>query len=140
MGNPNNLKDFNKKILIVEDETSLLEALSTKLEGVGFSILQAKDGVLGLSVALKNHPDIIILDILLPAMDGLTMLDNLRKDAWGKNAKVIILTNLSINDERLSKVILDQPSYYLVKSDNTLEGILEKVDIVLNTKKEGDMQ
>lgn len=122
----------HKNILVIEDEGSLLQALSVILREKGYTVLQARDGAEGLNMALKEHPDLILLDIVMPVMDGFTMLDMLRKDSWGINAKVIILTNLSLDDQRLNKVVSDQPSYYLVKSDNTLEQVVEKIQDVLS--------
>lgn len=135
----NNLQNIGKKILVVEDESPLRVALSNELENAGYLVLQAKDGVEGLDVALEQQPTLILLDIAMPRMDGFTMLDRLREDAWGKNVKIIILTNYDADDEKMYRVIKDQPSYYLVKSNNTLEEILEKVQDVLSPQKEGEL-
>lgn len=119
-----------KRILIVEDEPSLLTILVDKLNREGFSCLEAKNGEEGLKVALREHPDLILLDIIMPVMDGMTMLYELRKDPWGKDAKVIFLTNLSEAEkvaESLSQGVFD----YLVKSDWKLEDIVIKVKEIL---------
>lgn len=84
-----------KKILFVEDEPSLLHVMRDKLKVHNVAYSEAKNGEEGLEIALREHPDLILLDIILPRMDGLTMLEKLRKDAWGKTAKVMILTNLT---------------------------------------------
>lgn len=112
----------NKKtILIVEDEVSMLNALRDKLTREDFFVLEAKNGKEGLEVALLEHPDLILLDVVMPIMDGMTMLKNLREDEWGKDAKVIILTNLS-------DVAVAHRSYdYLVKSDWKIEDVVAKV-------------
>ena len=60
-----------------------------------FSVLQATNGEEGLTVALRDHPNLILLDIIIPVMDGMTMLRKLREDAWGKDVPVILLTNLN---------------------------------------------
>lgn len=116
-----------KTILIIEDEDMLLNALRDKLmQEKGIAVLEAKNGKEGLEIALREHPDLILLDIVMPVMDGITMLKKMRVDAWGKNAKVIILTNLS-NDE---KVIMDlvQGSYdYLIKSDWKIKDLIRTV-------------
>lgn len=70
-------------ILIVEDDVPELNALRDKFTHEGFSILEAKNGEEGLATALREHPDLILLDIIMPVMDGMTMLVNLRKDPWG---------------------------------------------------------
>ncbi len=139
MENQNNIQISDKKILIVEDEDSLRLALSNKLEKNGYFVSQAKDGVEGLNMALVNQPDLILLDIAMPRMDGFSMLDKLRENNWGKKVKVIILTNFDADDEKMSKVIKDQPSYYLVKNNNTLEQIIEKVQELLSQPKEGEL-
>lgn len=123
------------QILIVEDESSERNALREKLTHEGFSILDAKDGEEGLEIALREHPDLILLDILMPNMDGMTMMHKLREDQWGKSASIIILTNYDANDERLYGIVADQPSYYLIKADTSLEKLLEKIQVVLDSKK-----
>src|SRR3990167_6145262 len=115
-----------KTILIVEDEISLLNALRDKLTREGFSTLEAKNGEEGLEVALREHPDLILLDIVMPKMDGMTMLRKLREDLWGKSAKVIILTNLS-DKEKMAEALEQKLHKYLVKSDWKIEDVVAKV-------------
>lgn len=108
----------NKKntILIVEDEIDLRQLLKKKLSNEGFNILEADNGEMGLQTALSQHPDIILLDIIMPIMDGLSMLKELRQNEWGKGVTVIILSNLSEAekvDAGMQKNVYD----YLVKSD-----------------------
>ncbi len=112
---------------IVEDELSLLEVLTDKFSKEGFKVLRAKNGKDGLKVALTEHPDIILLDIIMPVMDGMTMLKKLREDEWGKDAKVIILTNLSDN-EKTAQALADGSNDYLVKSDWKIEDVVKKVE------------
>lgn len=122
----------NKKILIVEDEEAIQRAISDYLVNQEFATLMAKDGEEGLEIALKEHPDLILLDILMPKMDGMIMLQKLRLDEWGKTAPVIILTNVNPNSSSIINSILqNEPAYYLVKSDVKLEGIVDKVKEVL---------
>src|SRR5689334_6315852 len=83
------------KILIVDDEKPLLEALTDKFTREKFSTFGASDGEEGLEVAKRIQPDIILLDIVMPKMDGMTMLKLLREEPWGKDVPVILLTNLS---------------------------------------------
>lgn len=116
----------NKKILIVEDEVSLLNALRDKLTREGFVTLEAKNGEEGLEIALRDHPDLILLDIVMPRMDGMTMLKKLREDDWGKTVKVIMLTNLS-DMENVSEAVAQGSHEYLVKSDWKIEDVVEKV-------------
>lgn len=116
-----------KKILIVEDEMPLRDALRDKLAREGFAALEAKNGEEGLEIALRDHPDLILLDIIMPRMDGMTMLKELRKDIiWGAKAKVIILTNLS-EIVKVSEAIAQESFNYLVKSDWKIEDVVIKV-------------
>jgi two-component system, OmpR family, alkaline phosphatase synthesis response regulator PhoP len=115
-----------KKVLIVEDEASLLLSLADNLSKEGFDIIKAENGEKGLALALEEKPDLILLDILLPKMDGLTMLKKLRQDEWGKDAEVIILTNLS--DNRSVSDAMEQGSYdYLIKTDWKMGDVIAKV-------------
>ncbi len=124
---------MNKKILIVEDEVDLSEALGDKLNREGFQSFQAKNGEEGLALALKEHPDLILLDIVMPVMDGMTMFSELRKDAWGKNVPDILLTNLSATEEKIIKAMVEnKPSYYLVKSDWKIGDVVKKINETLN--------
>lgn len=114
------------KILIVEDEHSLLMALSEKFTHEGFEVLTASNGKIGLKSALKNEPDLILLDILMPVMDGMAMLKELRKDPWGINVFVMILTNrepstdLTDESERIP-----YQSTYLMKSNFDISDIVK---------------
>lgn len=113
-------------ILIVEDEIDLRDALVTAFTYEGFSTLVAGDGEEGLSVAEAEAPNLILLDISMPKMDGLTMLKKLRETAWGKDTKVIVMTVL----DDLSKVaeVMDAGGdEYVVKTQVTLAEIVQKV-------------
>jgi two-component system response regulator RpaA len=123
---------FKKKVLVVEDEPSLRKALVEKLTVAGFSVLAAKDGQEGLTMAINKQPKVILLDLMLPKMDGMSVLDRLRRDEWGKNVPVIILTNLMATDgyKKLAEEfnVVD----YIVKSDRTLEEVVGKTKSVLS--------
>lgn len=127
----------NKKILIieeVEDEKSLRDVLHDKFVKEGFGVLEAKDGEEGLAIALREHPDLILLDIVMPKMDGLTMMKKLREEnEWGKHVPIIILTNLSADKEKINQAIADnEPAYYLVKSNYTISDLVEKIRELLS--------
>ena len=121
---------MKQKILIVEDEKEIIDVLETKLSKNGFNVITANDGREGLEKALINHPDVILLDIVMPKMDGLTMLGELRKDKWGKKARVIVLTNLSY-DEKVKDISKYGFNGYLIKSEYRLEDVIKKVKFVL---------
>lgn len=123
------MDDLKNRILVVEDEGALRRALRDKLTREKFEVLEAKNGREGLKVALREQPDLILLDIIMPVMDGMTMLKKLRaKNEWGKRVKVIILTNLtSADDQRNQDITSTEPSYYLVKTEWTLQDIVTKI-------------
>lgn len=120
-------EQINKKILIVEDEAPLRNAVSDILSFEGFTVFQAKNGQEGLDIALKEHPDLTLLDLMMPVMDGLTMLEKLRQDQdWGASAAVILLTN--INDPEKVAQATEAGSYdFLVKSDWNIEDVVKKI-------------
>jgi DNA-binding response OmpR family regulator len=115
-----------KKILVIEDEATLQKALNDVLSQEGYDVSSALDGVRGLELATEEKPDLILLDIILPRMDGFEVLRKLKSDENTSNIPVIILTNLSdIND--IQKALDLGATTYLVKADFHLEDILKKV-------------
>lgn len=123
-------------ILIVEDDLVLSGMYQKLLVNHGYQVTAAADGETGLKLAKQDHPDLILLDIRMPGMDGMTMMHQLRADDWGKDASIIILTNLDADGQRLTATVTDHPSYYLIKSNNPLELVLEKIEEVLASKKQ----
>lgn len=121
------MQQQQKKILIVEDEEGLRDILAEELEQEGVKVLHAADGQEGLDLALQEHPNLILLDLLMPNVDGLTMLENLRKDSWGKDAKVVILTNAENDVEKVAKALNNDVFEYLVKTRWSLEAVVERV-------------
>lgn len=115
-----------KKILIVEDERAVMEALEDKLRREGFFTLTAKDGEEGLKIAIQEKPNLILLDIIMPKMNGVNMLKNLRENVWGKTVPVLLLTNDS-NPEHMSETLKANASDYLIKSDWEIDDVLKKV-------------
>ncbi len=111
------MKNPGKAVLIVEDEPLLQESLAEQLEDLGCNILTARDGNEAFQKSLSNKPCLILLDILLPNMDGLEMLEMLRKEEWGKNIPVIVLSNVDPNDETMRRIELLGVSYYFIKSN-----------------------
>lgn len=124
------MKENTKKtILIVEDEPALLKVYAEELADQGFEVLKAHNGEEGLDVALNTKPDIILLDILMPVMDGLAMMDKLRaSNKWGKSVPIILLTNLSSGEDKIiASITKNEPAYYLIKSDWSLNQVVEKI-------------
>lgn len=120
-----------KKVLVVEDELALLKILTDQLAEKGYEVSQATDGKEGLEKAKKIAPDLIMLDIKMPVMDGMTMLSLLRKEKGGEKIKIIILTNIEPDENIIEDVITGRPFYYFVKSDTKLNYLFDKVKEML---------
>lgn len=126
--------DLNKQktILIVEDEISIRKVLFDVLEKHNFSIIVAENGKEGVTQALTKHPDLILLDLLMPVMDGMEAFKTIRQDAWGARVPVIILTNLNATDEKVVRdMVTERPAYYLIKSDWEINDVVKKIKEVL---------
>jgi len=82
------------KVAIVEDDQVIAQMYRIKFENEGFQVETAENGKLGLELAEKMRPDIVLLDLMMPEMNGEEMLKKLRGEDWGKDTKVIILTNM----------------------------------------------
>lgn len=122
----------NKTILIVEDEEAQSGILRDSLQENNFSTLVAVNGKEALDLGLKNHPDLILLDLLMPEMDGMTALKKIREDAWGASVPVIILTNLNADSEELVQaMVMGRPVCYLIKSDWKIQDVIKKVKEIL---------
>jgi DNA-binding response OmpR family regulator len=125
--------DQQKIILVTEDEPSMLEIVIDVLKENGFGTIQTRNGEEGLQAALNQHPDLIIVDMLMPKMGGMEMLRKVREDDWGKKVPVIILSNLSPDSNgALKDIVHYQPAYYFIKSDIKLENLIEKIKEMLS--------
>jgi CheY-like chemotaxis protein len=92
-----------KKILIVDDEKDILLMLEKRLTGAGYSVFTADNGFDALTLAKSKHPDLIILDIIMPTMEGSEVAAKLKENPLTKNIPVIFLTAILSKDEELSK-------------------------------------
>lgn len=121
--------DKEIKVLIVEDEAVINKVYTEGMIDEGFTAISAMNGKDGLDMALKEKPDIILLDILMPVMDGLEMMQKLRDaNSYGKSVPIILLTNLSASEDKImSAITKNEPAYYLVKSDWNLSDVVDKV-------------
>lgn len=113
-------KKTRKKIAIIEDEQSLLWALCDQLECAEYEMLTALDGKYGLEMVKKQKPDLILLDIVLPKMDGFSVLRALKKDPKTKKIPVVILSNLAQDLDKEKGIKLGAEKY-LVKTDVEIE-------------------
>lgn len=121
-----------KKILIVEDDLPLRSVLTEKFTIEGFQVLEAVDGEEGLTIANKEHPNLIVLDIFMPRMDGISMMSRLREaNSWGKHVPIVVLTN-STDATTIYKVTGLGASDFLIKSEWSLDDLVEKIRARLN--------
>lgn len=118
------------RVLIVEDDAFLAGIYTTKFSLEGFDVLSAGDGLAGLKVARKDLPDIILLDVLMPKMDGFEVLDELKKDAKTKGIPVVILTNLG-QKEDVQRGLKAGAVDYLIKAHFVPSDTVAKVRKIL---------
>ncbi len=114
------------KILLIEDDSFLLSMYAAKFELEGFRTMVARDGEEGLRLAAKEVPDVILLDIMLPKMDGFEVLRRLKSDERLKKIMVILLTNLGQKDD-IGKGLDMGAEDYLIKAHFTPSEVVEKV-------------
>lgn len=120
-----------KKILLVEDDEFISDIYANYLKKAGYGVDIARDGQVALEKARNNYPDLLILDILLPKMDGWEVLKILRDDPKTENLKVIITSNN--NPQSYAEDILHfKVLKYFLKSETTIEEIAHTVKEILN--------
>lgn len=122
-----------KKIAVIEDDQAILEMYKLKLSNSGFSITTAMNGEDGFEVCQKEKPDLILLDLKMPLMNGEEMLEKLRETDWGADIRVVILTNIS-RDEAPHKLRFLNVDRYIVKAHHTPAQVVDVVCEVLNIK------
>ncbi len=115
-----------KKILIVEDDHYLLKAYRIKMEKSGFDVVTAVDGLEGLKLAKKEKPDLIVLDLLLPKIDGFEFLKKIKSDEELKNIPVITISVLGQKTDQERAIALGAEEYF-IKTDYKLEEIIGKI-------------
>ncbi len=122
----------HQTVLIIEDEKSLRNAVVDILLLKNFLTLEAKNGREGVDLALSKHPDLVLLDIIMPEMNGVEVLKKIRANSWGVKVPIIVLTNLSETNGQFTDDIAKQKiTHYLIKSDWKLHDIVKKIEEVL---------
>lgn len=115
-----------KTVLIVEDEELLQQVLRDEFVASGFNVLQARNGVEGVKIATADKPDLMLVDILMPEMDGITMLQRIRNDKDAKDIPAIVLTN--VNDvEATAKAVENKAYDYLIKANWEPKALVQHV-------------
>jgi len=115
-----------KNILLVEDSEPLRAVLKEKLSSEGFTILEASGGEEGLKIALAEHPDLIISDLVMYPVDGRMMIERIRQDSWGRTANIAALTNQNDMEEEDRLKPYDLVAYWQ-KADSSLDEIVSKI-------------
>lgn len=118
---------MGKKILFVEDEAVLQKTFSDLITKEGFEVISALDGEAGLRQAKAQKPDLILLDVILPKVNGFDVLKKLKEDPETKEIPVIVLTNLEAVEDVDQALKLGAKSY-LVKTNYSLEELVEKIN------------
>ncbi len=120
------------KVAIVEDDQAISQMYRIKFQSEGFDVDTAENGKLGLELCEKMHPDIILLDLMMPEMTGDQMLTELRKTTWGKDVKVVILTNMG--EQEIPESVKKQGvSAVILKADMTPRQVAELVKKTIDT-------
>ncbi|MFA4941508.1 MAG: response regulator [Patescibacteria group bacterium] len=115
-----------KKILIVEDDQMIASMYKTKFEADGFDCLMANEGPSGLEMVKKEKPDLVMLDVMLPQLDGFSILKEIKSDSKTKGTPVIMLTNLGTEEDKAKGQKMGAIDY-LVKASLTPAEISKKI-------------
>lgn len=121
------------KIAIIEDDPVISQMYRMKFESDGFEVEVAINGRLGVTLVEKMHPDIVLLDMQMPEMNGTEALKEIRSHEWGKNLTVLVLTNLGEEEAPKELKTLGIHSY-IVKADLTPRQVVDRVKEVLKNK------
>ncbi len=122
------------KILLIEDDSFLLSMYATKFSMENFEVITAEDGEKGVRSAAKELPDIILLDILLPKINGFEVLKQLKANKLTRYIPVILLTNLSQRSE-IEQGLAEGAEDYLIKAHFMPSEVVDKIKQVLENKK-----
>lgn len=121
---------MTRRVVVVEDDQDIQYLYQLKLEREGFNVAVASNGVEGLRVIEEFQPDIVLLDIMMPIMNGAEMLARMRSQEWGSEARVVILTNIS-KDEAPQALRMLHVDRYIVKAHHTPAQVVDVVHEIL---------
>jgi len=127
------MADSYKTILLADDDLTLREMYSERLKAEGFTVEMAKDGEEALQKATELHPSVVLLDVMMPKMNGLDVLKKLREQDDTKNIPIIVLTAL-IQDREKMESITRGADDYIVKSETMPGDVIAKVHAILEKK------
>jgi len=118
------------KIAIIEDDMAIVQMYRMKFEHEGYEVATAPDGSSGLELISSFKPDVVLLDLMMPNMNGLDMLKQLRSQANGRDAKVVVLTNMG-DTETATRVYKMAADDYIVKAEMTPKQVTERIQTLL---------
>ncbi len=122
------------KIALVEDDKVLSNVLKEELEESGFGVIQAYDGVEGFNIVKSEKPDLILLDIIMPKLDGISLLKRLKDDEEVKNIPVVMLTVFGSYEKIASTIEIGAEAYF-VKDQQKMSNVVDAVKSMLEGKK-----
>lgn len=120
------------KILIMDDDQFIREMYAEALSAIGLLVLQAKDGKEGVELALIHHPAAILVDIMMPVMGGHAAVHQIRKDPWGKDAKIIYLTNME-DASNIVMAVEHKTEKYVIKANTPVKDVVNLVRTVAHS-------
>jgi len=116
-----------KKVLLVDDDLVLTDMVSEVLRDESYDVHVEHDGEAGLAKALAWQPDVMVLDVMMPKLTGLAVLEAIRGTDWGKNVPALLMTNVNEPEAISATAETGTPVEYLLKTDWTIEQIVEKI-------------
>jgi CheY-like chemotaxis protein len=124
------------KVLLVDDEQSVLDSIGDVLSENGYEVLKTSNGTQALELLSKTEVDLILLDIIMPGLNGREVMQRIKQDPMMSMTPVIFLTNVdpSSNDRLMEEIMAEPPMFYLVKGNCSTEDVLNKVKQVLGTE------
>ncbi len=117
-------------VLIVEDDAMIRKLYADAFELAGLTVLQAENGEEGVALALAEHPDAILMDIMMPVMNGHEAVAKIRRDAWGKSAKIIFLTNMS-DAENVVHAVEAGSDEYIIKANASVKEVVNQTRMAM---------
>jgi CheY-like chemotaxis protein len=121
---------MSKKILVVDDDNLVCQSLAQALTQVGYSVEVASNGKQGLEKALASHPDLVLADVRMPEMDGLTMIEKMRQDAWGRTVPVVMLST-DESTGSINQALVSGVTVYMSKSGSTPDAVAKAISSAL---------
>jgi DNA-binding response OmpR family regulator len=117
-------------VLIVEDDKSIRDLYADAFGAAGLTVLTAENGKDGVDLALTHHPDAILMDIMMPVMGGHEAVNLIKKTPWGKNAKIVYLTNMT-DTENVVTAVSQGGLEYIIKANLTPKEVVNRVRMVM---------